>query len=390
MTFASTRPTIERQQPRSRSREHWRVPFLRPSLPPPEDIEAYFRASRSDNWYSNGGPCHSQLVARAGALLGDRAVVPVSSAGLGLILALRALTGESDDRRRQVLVPSFTFPATASAIVWCGLEPVFCDVDPVGWHLSVDGLRGVLKERAGCIAAIMACSSFGTPPPPGVTSAWLEAAQEAGVPLVIDSAAGLGADTTGALLPDAEVFSMHATKPLPVGEGGLVVLRDEAVAASVRILANHGLDSRHEAVMIGLNAKLDEWHCATALAGLDRLQASVEKRRAIASLMRGEARRHGLQFQQNCDLSAVQFVPTLMPSKARRAEAVAMSLTSRVELRTYFDPPLHRMPAFRGCATAGVLGVTDDLASRVVSLPMADDLTELEIGMIVSCLMPSN
>jgi dTDP-4-amino-4,6-dideoxygalactose transaminase len=360
------------------------VPFQRPSLPPVRAIERYFAASRSEGWYSNFGPCHDLLAERAGRLLGDRAVVPVSSAGIGLIVALRALVAPSPGRRNQVVLPSFTFPATAAAVVWCGLEPVFCDIESYGWHLSPDHLREVLAAREGRVAAILACSAFGTPPAPGIVAGWASAAAEWELPLIVDSAAGLGARAAGPP-PDAEVFSMHATKPVPVGEGGLVALRGEDEAALVRILINHGLGPDHEAVMVGLNGKLDEWSAATALAALDRLDASVAARRGAAAAIRRSLSHTGARFQALAEQSPTQFVPVLMPSAQDRQELLTVARARGVELRTYYSPALHVTPAYGGFDRAGPLETSTDVGERIVSLPMADDFSDYEQAEVLAC-----
>src|SRR4051794_33869923 len=156
-----------------RGRERsWTVPFQRPSLPPLAAIDSYFALARAEGWYSNSGPCHDLLVERTGALLGGRPVVPVASAGIGLIVALRALVPASAGGARQVVLPSFTFAATAAAVVWCGLEPVFCDIEEDGWHLCPARLEELLAARPGEVAAILACAAFGTPPADHVAKAW--------------------------------------------------------------------------------------------------------------------------------------------------------------------------------------------------------------------------
>ncbi|MEA2438596.1 MAG: hypothetical protein QOH76_20 [Thermoleophilaceae bacterium] len=361
------------------------MPFLRPELPPIADIESYFEAARKAGWYSNRGPCHELLAERASRLLGGRAVVPVSSAGLGLIVALSALTGPPHPGRRAVLLPSFTFAACAASVVWAGFEPVFCDVDESGWHLCPDELERALAAHEGGVAAVLACSTFGTPPPAEQARAWRRLADSAGVPLIVDSAAGLDAcvDDAGA---DAEVFSLHATKPLPVGEGGLVALRDPRVAERVRLLVNHGLDERGDAVVVGLNAKLDEWHSATALAGLDRLQATLAARQALAGRIRAALAGADATFQCCAARSGTQFVPVALASAAARTAVLAAAGREGVELRTYFSPPLHRMPAYAHCERADSLRVTESLAERIVSLPMANDLTADDLHRIVNCV----
>jgi dTDP-4-amino-4,6-dideoxygalactose transaminase len=363
----------------------WTVPFQRPSLPPLAAIDAYFALARAEGWYSNSGPCHDLLVERTGALLGGRPVVPVASAGIGLIVALRALVPGSAGGARQVVLPSFTFAATAAAVVWCGLEPVFCDIEAEGWHLCPERLEDLLARRPGRVAAVIACAAFGTPPDDDVASAWASAAQDRGIPLIVDAAAGFGAQDAGWPRPDAEVFSMHATKPLAVGEGGLVAFRDETAADAARILINHGLDADHEAVAVGLNGKLDEWRAATALAGLDRLDDALAARRAAAATMQRNLEGAGLRFQALSERSPSQFVPALAASGEQRAEILATAASRGVEMRTYYAPPLHASPAYGGCDRDGALPVTGDVSERILSLPMADDFSDAEQEQVAEC-----
>jgi dTDP-4-amino-4,6-dideoxygalactose transaminase len=286
-----------------------------------------------------------------------------------------------------VLLPSFTFAACAASAIWAGFEPVFCDVDEHGWHLCPDALERAMRERAGRVAAILACATFGTPVPADQARAWRRVADEARVPLIVDSASGLGPDAQGDVaVADAAVFSMHATKPMPVGEGGLVALRDDRTARRVRVFLNHGLDEDHHPIEVGLNGKLDEWHAAVALAGLDRLASTLAARRSIAARMRDALADTGAVFQRGAERSSTQFVSVAMATSSARNMALAAAARGAVEMRTYFSPPLHRSRAYRDCQQAHSLAVTDDLAGRILSLPMSNDLTDAELGRIVDCV----
>ena len=386
--FVSNRTTYESTYDRLslRDRPAPVIPFLRPELPPAAEVERYFAVSRRSRRFANGGPCHGLLAERLAALLGGPVVVPVSSGATGLIVALSATT-ERDPGRREVLLPSFTFAACAASVVWAGLVPVFCDVEEDGWHLCPDALERAVLARGDRLAAILACWSFGTPPPPGQAAAWRRAADAAGVPLIIDAAAGLAPGIEADVaVADAVVFSMHATKPMPVGEGGVVALRDPAAAELVGVLVNHGLDAEQNAVVVGLNGKLDEWHAATALAGLDRLASTLSRRRALAAGMRVALEPSGAVFQRGAKRSPTQFIPSLLPSAAERRAVLAAAAAARVELRTYFSPPLHVMPAYRACRRADELTVTSQLAERIVSLPMADAMSARDRDRIVDCV----
>jgi dTDP-4-amino-4,6-dideoxygalactose transaminase len=369
------------------------VRFLTPEFPPPEAIESYFERSRGASWFSNFGPCHELLVERLESYLGtDVRCVPVANCTLGLMLALRAVAGTPDGERREVVLPSFTFPASIEAILWAGFEPVFVDVERASWQLAPEALGDALRARQGRVAAVMACATFGTPPPRVLREAWEGLCGQAGVGLVVDSAAGFGAvsedDPDGPLAGqgDAEVFSFHATKPFAIGEGGLVTTRDPELATRVRELANFGLVDGIVREHVGLNAKLSEWHAAAALAVLDGYPGVLERRRAYAARLRRRLEPLGYVFQEGCARSPWQFVPTLAPSPEARDAALSGGGEAGIELRSYFDPPLTEMPAFSRFAVAGGLEATEWLAARSVSLPMALQDPDDAIDSIERCL----
>lgn len=367
--------------------------FLTPQLPPVSAIERYFARSREARWFSNGGPCHRQLAERAAAYVGAGVTaVPLANGTLGLMLALRALAGPPDRDRDEVLVPSFTFAATASAVVWAGFEPVFVDVDGAGWHLAPDALEHAVAERGDRVAAVLACSTFGAAPPRATTLAWEQITRLRRIPLLVDSAAGFGSiDEDGRPLGrqgDAELFSFHATKPLAVGEGGLVTTRDATVAARIAELSNFGFDNeRVVGREPGINAKLDEWHAATALAALDRLDEVLAARRGHLAALREALAGHDYTFQSGAETAAGQFLPVLAKQPAARERALAAARARDVELRTYFDPPLHAMPGFQRHHVSGSLETTKVLAARILSLPMANDLAGEAREAIVACLV---
>jgi dTDP-4-amino-4,6-dideoxygalactose transaminase len=350
------------------------VRFQRPQLPSWEEIERYFSASRAARYFSNGGPCVQLLHRR----LTERVGVPcatVANATLGLIAAIEAAKRSGS----LALMPSFTFPATAQAAQLAGLRPHFVDVDPVHWHIDPGALRAALEQSGSKVAVVVACSTFGTPPPVAVRQAWAAACADHGVRCVVDSAAGFGAEAEDGVpvgaQGDVEVVSFHATKPFAVGEGGAVFSKDPDLLARIARIANFGLDERRQVVEpIALNAKLSELHAATALAVLDRFDEVLAKRRLAASRYRAALRGTGA-MQAGSERSTWQFVPLLCADAAQRARC----LSSRaVEFRTYYDP-VHFVPHHADAPGSEALAVTESLATRMLSLPMANDIRDDEI-----------
>jgi dTDP-4-amino-4,6-dideoxygalactose transaminase len=355
--------------------------FQRPNFPSQAAIEAYFKSARDQAWYSNGGPCLEEfsrrLAARAGA-----PVLPLANATVALMLGVAAL--RRDELGTKVLLPSFTFPAVIEAVLWNGLEPVFLDISPGHLHLDPERLADALADPAQRVCLAIAGSSFGTPPPPAVRSGWESVCRSAGVPLLVDSAAGFAAAAEDGVAVgsqgDAEVVSFHITKPFGIGEGGAIFSRDSEMIEHVRSLSNFGFDAKRSVIMThGTNAKLDELRAAVGLAVLDEIDGRIERRRASALHIIG-ALGHDFVPQVGHERGTYQFVSVLTPTPMRRERILRASKTV-VQLRTYYEP-LHRFPAFSGVSSYGDLAVTEDVAARILSLPMYDNMTEEE-GLLV-------
>ena len=366
--------------------------FQRPSLPAAADIERHFARSRSSRWFSNGGPCVREFASELERFIGDAVhVIPVCSGTAGLMVALAGLLGEDADPRPLIAMPSYTFVATLNAVLWCGRKPLFVDVESDSWHMDPAALARAAEQHGDRIAAVLACSTFGVPPSPEVVASWQQISDSLGVALLVDSAAGFGAiDAAGAPLGRngaAEVFSFHATKPLAIGEGGAIATRSTALAQRFARLANFGLEGPGRVTDArGLNAKMSELHGAVGLAALEHFDSQLQARRARATEIHRRLKPSGYDFQKGPSTCAWQFVPALAPGAAARHRALTLAAEREIELRTYHYP-LHRMPAFVGRGEPMSLPVTEDLASRALSLPMAADLTGDEVDAIVDTLL---
>jgi dTDP-4-amino-4,6-dideoxygalactose transaminase len=366
------------------------IRFQRPSLPSSSQIERYLGLSRVDRWFSNGGPCWRLLRDRLSDRVGAYCV-PVASGTAGLMATIAAVLSQNrrSAQAARALVPSFTFPATAQAALWSGLEPRLIDIDSGHWHLDPSRLERVLGDRRCDLGIVLAVSTFGTPPPSETRLRWEIACRSAGVPLIIDSAAGFGAVADDGILVggqgDAEIVSFHATKPFAIGEGGAVFTRSRALRDRVELAINFGLGPDRSANLArGLNGKMSELHAATALAVLDEFDSILEGRRRTAARIRAEAAPE-FTWQDGCERSTWQFMPVAFVNSDQRGR-VKRSFGDRVEVRTYYEP-LHEMPVFRHWPTVGGgLQQTTGLHDRILCLPMANDLTEREQEVIASVL----
>lgn len=355
------------------------IRFQAPVLPSLREVEPFFADAVAARWYSNGGPCVTRLERECADYLGlEHPAVAVNNATSGLMVALRACLGVPEGSRRLVAVPSFTFVASVNAVVWAGFEPVFVDIDPDDWQVSESSMAR-LETLRGSLAGVLQCSTFGVAPTPARRRSLAAAAEALGVPVVVDSAAGFGAvDDAGRPLGDqgdAEVFSFHATKPFAIGEGGLVTSRSADVLRSVAQLTNFGFDrSREVRGPAGINAKLPELSAAVGLAVLQRFDDVLTRRRRAAAWLRDALRDSEVAFQVGASGSAYQFVPIALPAPEARERLLRAAADAQIEVRVYFDPPMHRLPPFAGCRAVDDLHVTESLSERIVGLPMANDI----------------
>ncbi len=368
------------------------VPFLRPTLPSLEQIGLYYRMAEEARFFTNGGPCERLLRARLGEYLGGVGCVPVNNATNGIMIAVRAvLDAAGTGRRPLVVMPSYTFVATAGAVRMLGYEPLFVDVDPSAWQMDPDVLDDVLARRHGQVAAVLGTNTFGLPPSAAVSRRWARTCERYGVPLVIDAAAGFGAeDDTGARTGRSSVlhvFSFHATKPFAIGEGGVVTTTDPELLERVEALHSFGFVNGRIAMHAGVNTKMDELHAASALAVLDGYDEVLRRRRETVAFYQESLSPYGFSFQLGSSGGTWQAGYVAAPDAATREVVLVAAASASVGVAAYYDRPVHRHPAYADAPVHGSLAVTEDLATRALALPMSNDLTEGERQRVVDVVI---
>jgi len=313
---------------------------LRPDVPTAAQIAPYLARIDAAKWYSNTGPLVREFEERTGG-------VTVSSATLGLEIVAPLVF-----RRRRVRVPAFTFAATITALVRAGFQPVFCDVDEK-WGL-VDPDEDSLSV-----------CPFGAPVRHGG---------------LVDAAAAWGNQTEGTC-----VYSLHATKALPAGEGGLVIGPPELMAR-VRRLANFGFENTPFAHGIvteaGTNAKMSEYHAAVALAALDRWQTTKRWRQALEAAYR-ERLSAQFQLQDRPAEGVYTAFPVLVPDAAAVARRMA---ELQIETRRWYCPTAERHPAFSECSIEGDLRRTRQLNAQLLCLPFHADMRIDDVDRVCEAL----
>lgn len=253
------------------------IPILKPRLPSYDQLEPYIRKIDQSQWYSNRGPLCQELENRFSRRWDDQAyVTTVCNATLGLTITLQALGLKPGTG---CLVPSWTFSATVLSIMNAGLKPIFVDVD-LDTQLPLESdIRRLIETSDENISSLMVVYPFGEPID---YLSWEHLANELNIELVFDAAAAFDAwQVTNA----PSVISLHATKILPAGEGGLIISKDKEFIDEVKARMNFGFcPGSRESMYQGTNAKLSEYHSAIALAALDSYPKKREQLQEVAQI----------------------------------------------------------------------------------------------------------
>jgi dTDP-4-amino-4,6-dideoxygalactose transaminase len=344
------------------------LPFMRPSVPDEEAIIGRLRRMLATGILTNG-PYVREFEERSADYLGVEHCVAVSSCTAGLMLVLLAADLSGD-----VVLPSFTFAATAHAAAWNQLRPVFTDVDPHSLTLSPEAAARALGVRA---SVILATHTFGTPCNVEELSSL---ARSSGVRLVFDAAHAFGSRRDGVPVGgfgDAEVFSLSPTKVLVAAEGGLIATNDDLLAERCRIGRDYANPGDYNCLFVGLNARMSEIHAAFALASLEDLEQRIDHRNELASVYKqalGDVPGISFPTVAEADRSTYKDFTILVEDSEFGIEAaeLAAALTAEgIQTKRYYAPPVHAMQAYRHHgAKNGRLPVTEAVVRRVLTLPL--------------------
>jgi dTDP-4-amino-4,6-dideoxygalactose transaminase len=357
-----------------------KVNIVRPALPPFADLASGTEGILTSGMVTKGK--HLRAFEEAVAEhLGARNAVAVSSCTTGLMLTYKCLELTGD-----VVVPSFTFMATVSALIWAGLRPVFADVDFGTTNLDPAAAEAAITPET---TAIVAVHNFGNP---ADVDALIAVAESHAVRLVFDAAHGFGALYQGKPVGpqgDAHVYSLSPTKLLIAGEGGIVATDDDELADRIRLGREYGNSGNYDSAFAGINARMPEFNALMGLGSLRMLEAAARRRNEVVAIYRQElGDLPGLGFQEvrpGNRNSYKDFSVTVDPDAfGMGRDDLALALEAEnIDTRKYYQPPVHRQSAYTAFATNGeLLDNTDLLASRSLSLPVwsnMDDGTAIDI-----------
>lgn len=334
-------------------------------------------------WFSNFGPIHDEFEKKIRGLIGAKYCLPVCNATIGLELVLQAL-----DLKGEVILPSFTFIATAHAVKRSGFVPVFCDVNPVTHMISPSEIQKLINQRTSAILGVHLW---------GQTCQVMEIeqiAKSAALPVIYDAAHAFGVDVAGQSIADfgeAQVFSFHSTKFINAFEGGAIATHSKELYERLRLMANFGFAGYDRVEFLGTNAKMNEISAAMGLATLEKMEEIISVNRANLDLYKKLfSDIPGISFLKPDESSRSNFqyvVGIINPQQLglTRDQLLEVLWAENVRVRRYFYPGCHRMEPYKsGCDDPSArLPVTRDLCEKVLVFPTGMTVNGETISRIV-------
>lgn len=337
-------------------------------------------------WLTNNGPKVQQFEAALCDMLDVKHAIPVCNATIGLQVAIRALGIDSGE----VILPSFTFVASAHCLEWQGITPVFCDIDPVTHCMNPARIEQLITPRTRAILPVHVWGNICD------VEAIDAIAHKHKLKVLYDAAHAFGCSHKGVMagnFGNAEVFSFHATKVMNTFEGGCITTNDDEVARIIRLMINFGFIGKDQVTHVGTNGKMSEISAAMGLASLEAFDEFVVHNR----------QNYELYSQRIAGIPSLDVIPYNTAEKhnfhylivkvadnanIRRDTIVHVLEAENILARRYFYPGCHRMEPYLSCyPNAGLLlPETEKLTDRLICLPNSTATTSTDVDGICSVL----
>lgn len=339
---------------------------------------------------SGMGPRVIEFERRFAEYTGAKYAVAVSSGTAALHAALLAAgVGLGDE----VIIPSFTFSATAEAVVLAGAKPVFADIDEATYTITLESVEEVLSRKT---KAIIPVDLYGLP---ADIDPILEMAEKRDIYVIEDAAQSLGAsykDRHVGGVAHQTCFSFYASKHLTTGEGGMVTTNDDYLAEALRMIRTHGESKPYWVERLGHNYRMTEMQAAIGVIQLQRLPKNVERRRENAAILTEKLEKTKkliLPFETEDRRHAwhLYTVRVKGANKGRRNKIIEYLRSRRVSAAAYYPTPIHLLPYYRRMADSvrGALTNTEKASSQVISLPVHPRVTPDDLDYIAKTLKKS-
>ena len=354
------------------------IPVTQPFLPPKEDYDLLLHGLWKRRWLTNMGPLASELEMKLKSHLEINHILFVTNGTIALQLAIKALELEGE-----IITTPFTYVATTSSIVWEGCRPVYVDIDPKSLNINPTKIEAAITDKT---TAIIATHVYGNPCD---VIAIDKIAKKHNLKVIYDAAHAFGVKVNGKSVfdyGDISPCSTHATKLFHTCEGGFVVTNNKALLKKMAYMRNFGHDGPETFQCLGINGKNSEFHAAMGLANLEYIKSIHEKRKALTE-----------RYDENLKLVNIispswhkkatnnyAYHPVLFENEEVLCKVIEELIQNEIFGRRYFYPSLAKALPYTENQT---FTTTEDIASRVLCLPLYYDLSLGEVDLICRLIL---
>ncbi len=345
-----------------------------------DEIQACCDVLRSGNLRE--GEKTRQFEDQFATMMGVKHAISVTSGTAALHLAYFSLLEPGDE----VLVPAFTFISTASMVMLSGAKPVFCDIDPDTWTLSVEECERKKTERTKAVAPV---HLFGNSCDIQSIQSF---AQQNKLSVIWDAAQALGSQYKGksvASYADIACFSFYPTKNMTTGEGGMITTDSDELAQKIRALKSHGESDRYQHPSVGFNYRITDLQAVLGIFQLEKVQQFIAKRKQVAQYYIESFKNNpAIQLQKetsdsNPSYNYFSIGLQLDKLNVSRDEFVQQLKDEGVQSAVHYPIPLNKQPCFESSET---LSVSESLANRIVALPIHPYLNHEDIEIVANTI----
>jgi dTDP-4-amino-4,6-dideoxygalactose transaminase len=353
------------------------INVTKPFLPDMEEYVEYLKGIWERNWLTNNGPLVNDLELKLKEYLGSKHLLFMGNGTIAIQIAIKAL-----DLQGEIITTPFSFVATTSSIVWEGCEPVFVDIDKDTFNIDPSLIEKAITKKT---TAILATHVFGNPCD---IEAIEKIAAKHNLKVIYDAAHCFGSKYKGKHVfnyGDISTGSFHATKLYHTIEGGAVVTNDPGLLKKMVYLRNFGYETAETFACVGVNGKNSEFHAAMGLLNLKHMEDILHSRKAQAAMYDKELAELKVKKQKIQPGSEwnYSYYPVVFESEQVLLRTVEALQDNWIYPRRYFYPSLSSLNYVKPYATP----VSDDIAKRILCLPMYHTLKSEEIAFISRILL---
>ncbi|MCO5240648.1 MAG: DegT/DnrJ/EryC1/StrS family aminotransferase [Chitinophagaceae bacterium] len=354
------------------------IPVTKPFLPPKEEYENYLTGIWQRQWLTNMGPLANDLELKLKNYLQIKHLLFVTNGTIALQMAIKAL-----ELRGEIITTPFSFVATTSSIVWEGCQPVFVDINAETLNIDATKIESAITDKT---VAILATHVYGNPCD---VEAIDKIAKAHNLKVIYDGAHAFGIKINGKSVfeyGDISTCSLHATKLYHSIEGGLIITKDADLLKKLAYMRNFGFNGPEAFAELGINGKNSEFHAGMGLINLKYIDTIIEKRRTLTEHYQKKL----INFKATAPVwhkeatNNYGYFPLILENEELLIKCNQLLQTNEIFARRYFYPSLATTLPY---VEFKPMLITDDIASKVLCLPLYYDLSIEEIDLVCRLLL---